>query len=161
MRFSYCPKCGGKLSLKVIGDEGQVPYCDTCKFPLFDIMTPCSIMLCFIKDKIVLAHDRNHKDKYVLLAGYTKMGETLEECAIREVKEEIGLDYKSIKYISSYYQESRENLMAGFVLKLKEDNINLSDELLDLKLVSIDEALYLLKNSKIAYKLLNDYLNTL
>lgn len=161
MRFSYCPHCGLKLTKRVIGDEGEIPYCDSCHIPLFDIMTPCAIMLCFINDKIVLAHDKNHKDKYVLLAGYTKMGETLEECAKREVKEEIGLDTIKIKYISSYYQESRENLMAGFVLELKEDNIELSSELLDYKLVSINEALDLLQNSKIAYKLLNDYLKSI
>ena len=30
MKFTYCPDCGSLLVPKVIGDEGEVPYCGKC-----------------------------------------------------------------------------------------------------------------------------------
>ena len=30
MTFDFCPKCGEKLVLKPIGDEGEVPFCESC-----------------------------------------------------------------------------------------------------------------------------------
>lgn len=36
--------------------------------------------------------------KYALLAGFTEIGETLEETVSREVMEEVGLKVKNITY---------------------------------------------------------------
>ena len=45
MRFAYCPHCGTKLTPRPIGDEGLVPYCDTCEKPLFDMFSTCIIVM--------------------------------------------------------------------------------------------------------------------
>ena len=39
MHFIYCPYCGGKLISKEIGDEGNIPFCDSCNIPLWDMFT--------------------------------------------------------------------------------------------------------------------------
>ena len=30
MKFTYCPDCGDKLVPKTLGDEGDVPFCESC-----------------------------------------------------------------------------------------------------------------------------------
>ena len=39
MHFTYCPHCGSRLVKKEIGDEGLIPFCETCSIPLWDMFT--------------------------------------------------------------------------------------------------------------------------
>lgn len=159
MRASFCPYCGLKLIKKEIGDEGLVPFCPECNKPLFDHMIPCVIIVCYTTDnKIVLAHEPNSPLPYVLIAGYTKIGENLEEAVKREVMEELGVEVTDISYLSSYFQKSRENLMVGFSAKINQEPAKISKELESIKLVDYKEAQILLKEAKIASKVLNDYI---
>ncbi|PIN11179.1 NAD(+) diphosphatase [Handroanthus impetiginosus] len=41
------------------------------------------------------------RDTFALLSGHLEFGESFEECAIREVKEETGLDIHKIEYITT------------------------------------------------------------
>ena len=87
-----------------------------------------------------------------------KQGENAEECAIREVNEEIGLDVESVRFIASYSYEKRDNLMVGFVCFAKSCDFTLSCEVDKATWFTADEAEYKLKNASIALQLLMDYL---
>ena len=53
-------------------------------------------------DKILLARGHNFKPGvYSAIAGYVDIGETCEQAAIREVKEEVNIDIGSLTYFSS------------------------------------------------------------
>ena len=43
MHFTYCPHCGNKVINKEIGDEGMIPYCESCQVPLWDMFSTCVI----------------------------------------------------------------------------------------------------------------------
>ena len=43
MHFTYCPHCGSLLGERILGDEGGVPWCETCNIPLFDVFSTCVI----------------------------------------------------------------------------------------------------------------------
>ena len=51
---------------------------------------------------------------YALIAGFTEIGETLEECVAREVMEEAGLRVKNIRYYKSQPWAIVDDLLAGF-----------------------------------------------
>ena len=53
--------------------------------------------------------------RYSMAAGYLNLGESLEDCALREVKEETGIDITGIKYVGSQSWPFPSQLMAGFV----------------------------------------------
>lgn len=53
-----------------------------------------------------------------LIAGFTEIGETLEETVAREVMEEVGLRVKNIRYYKSQPWGIAEDLLAGFYCDL-------------------------------------------
>ena len=59
--------------------------------------------------------------KYALLAGFTEIGETLEETVAREVMEEVGLKVKNIRYYKSQPWSFSDTLLMGFYCELDGD----------------------------------------
>ena len=130
MRFTYCPDCGKKLIKKEIGDEGLIPYCEGCKRPLFDMFSTCVIVLVSDgKDKVVLLRQNYiSRDYYNLVSGYIKPKETAEECARREVEEEIGLKVDELKFVGTQWFDKKDMLMIAFIATTNDREIKLSKE---------------------------------
>jgi len=63
---------------------------------------------------------RSYK-KYALLAGFTEIGETVEETVAREVMEEVGLKVKNIRYYKSQPWSFSDTLLMGFYCDLDGD----------------------------------------
>lgn len=159
MNFKYCLECGSKLDKKEIGDEGIIPFCTICNKPLFDFSYPCVLCLAVDDDNMVVLIKQSYvSEYYVCIAGYVKQGETIENAAKREVEEEIGLEVLNVKYIKSYYYEKRDNLMFGFICKVKKSEFNISKEVDEADWFSLDAAHNLLKPGSIAEELFLDYL---
>ncbi|MHB8130216.1 MAG: NAD(+) diphosphatase [Mobilitalea sp.] len=162
MKFLHCPHCGEKLIPKNIGDEGLVPFCNSCDRPIFNIPYTCTLSLVMNElDEVALIR-QNYVSQlnYVLVAGYIKSEESAEETAIREAEEEIGVTPHTVQYIKSYYYEKRDMLMLGFVAFADKCDLCISDEVDAAGWFKIDEALTLLKDGSIAMQLLKDYLAT-
>ncbi len=80
------------------------------------------------------------------VAGKIESGETASETAIRELKEETGLNPINMfvaDHVSRFYEThgDRINLVPVFGIEVDSDEVNLSEEHIDCKWVSIDEAL--------------------
>jgi len=116
----YCTICGNELEFKRINNEGEIPYCINCDklyFPKVDI---AMIAILTNKDKVCLLNQNNISKHKVLIAGFTKPGETLEECVRREIKEEVGIDIINCNYLNSYFYDKKEVLMVGFHAETKQ-----------------------------------------
>ena len=50
----------------------------------------------------------------VLLAGFVEAGESFEVCAVREIREEIGLTVRDVRYLGSQSWPFPNSLMLGF-----------------------------------------------
>ena len=67
--------------------------------------------------------------KYALLAGFTEIGETVEETVAREVMEEVGLKVKNIRYYKSQPWAFSDTLLMGFYCDLDGDaEVTLDEE---------------------------------
>ena len=64
--------------------------------------------------------DREYK-RYALLAGFTEIGETLEETVKREVMEEVGLKVNNIRYYKGQPWSMSSSLLLGFFCDLEEE----------------------------------------
>lgn len=155
MRFTYCPYCGMKLIKKEIGDEGMIPFCESCNIPLWDMFTT-SIIAAVVNEcgeVALLRQNYVSATKYVCVAGIMKIGESAEEAVIREVKEEIGQDVEKLEFIRSYPYEKKEMLMLGYKAMVKKRDIALSVEVDSAEWVKYGEALSLLREGSIAWQL--------
>lgn len=155
MKFRYCPYCGTEAVKKEIGDEGLIPYCPECKIPLWDMFTTCIIAAVVNEDREVALLKQSYVSttKYVCVAGVMKLGEAAEEAAIREIKEEIGLDVVSLTYVKSYPYEKKEMLMLGYKAVVKKADFKLSKEVDAVEWVKYEEALERLREGSIAWQL--------
>ena len=162
MKFIYCPSCGKKLTEKILGDEGNVPFCEACQSPCFSFSYPCVIVLVVNEDNEIALIRQSYVSatNYICVAGYIKQGQTAEYTAQREVEEELGLEVINVKYIRSYYYEKRDNLMLGFVCKVKKKAFDISCEVDSAKWFEMKEAKSLLRQGSIGIDLLENYLQT-
>lgn len=127
-------------------------YCEKCGLMEFPKICPATIIAVRDGNRLLLSKyaGRAYK-KYALLAGYTEIGETIEETVKREVMEEVGLKVKNIQYYKSQPWSFSDTLLMGFYCDLDgEDKITLDqDELAlaewfereDLPEVTSDESL--------------------
>jgi len=93
--FKYCPLCGTQLSLIEKGGKPK-PACSICGFVQFRNPLP-GVVIVIEKDGQVLLGKRTGsfgKGKWGLPQGYIEFDEDFLSAAIREVKEETGLDVK-------------------------------------------------------------------
>ncbi|MGN0688229.1 MAG: NAD(+) diphosphatase [Oscillospiraceae bacterium] len=159
MTFEYCPKCGSRLIPKPIDDEGEIPFCESCDRPWFSFSYPCVIcLLTDGKDNYALIRQSyGTTDRYVCVAGFMKTGECAEETAVREIKEETGLDVKRLQYINSYYYAKNDNLMLGFVATVERAEFHLSDEVKTARWFTRAEAISTANPGSIVEKLMRDY----
>ena len=151
MRFDYCPKCGARTVLRTIGDEGEIPYCDVCKRPWFDMFSTCvlSVVVNEYDEVLLIRQSYGDTERYVGVAGFMKVGETPEEAAEREVLEETGLKAQSIRYTDSAFYKGRDQLMLGMLVRVKKAECNISGELLEARWFGMDEAVKTVREGSI------------
>lgn len=126
----FCSQCGGRNFLNHIEIAMQCGECRTIHYPR---IFPC-IIVAVRKDKqILLAHHLQHKGgMHTVIAGFLEVGETLEQCVAREVKEETGISIKNIRYFGSQPWAFPTNMMMGFMADydsgdIKPDRTELKD----------------------------------
>ncbi len=123
--MSYCEKCGTELVNKFLENEGDIPYCESCRefrFPTFSTAIS-AIVYNETADKILLIKQYG-KDKNILVAGYVNKGENAEHTLVREIKEEMGLDVIDYRFNASEYFAPSNTLMINFACRVKGNDLS-------------------------------------
>lgn len=91
--LKFCPHCAGQLAPKVI-DERERLVCQECGFIFYINPKVAAGVLIEDEGRVVLVQRgiEPHVGSWTLPAGFTEYGETVEETAIRECREETGLE---------------------------------------------------------------------
>lgn len=115
----FCGRCG---SLMRHDEQERMMRCAHCGLMEFPKICPAVIIGVMDGDRILLSKyaGRSYKH-YALLAGFTEIGETLEETVQREVMEEVGLKVKNIRYYKSQPWAFTDTLLMGFFCELDGD----------------------------------------
>ena len=106
-------------------------------------------------DKILVLYQEKHDD-FSLPKGHLESGETLEQCAIREVKEETGLDIQPLFSLPVFhYTNSKDGSidLTYFIARSLNDNTIQTEEGGKAFWMTIEEAL-----EKISYENLRQFL---
>ena len=115
----FCGRCGSHTRHST---RERALICDKCGNRIYPRIVPAVIAGVIWEDKILLTKYANRKMSfYALIAGFTEIGETLEECVAREVMEETGLKVKNIRYYKSQPWGSVQDLIVGFYCDVDGD----------------------------------------
>jgi len=108
----FCGRCGNKMAYK---EDERAKICPSCDLINFPRISPAIIVAVIRDNKILLARSpRFPASFYSVLAGFVEAGESLEECVMREIKEEAGIDIKNVRYFGSQPWPFPDSLMVGF-----------------------------------------------
>ena len=122
----FCGKCGTLTQHKL---EERALECPNCKTVYYPNISPAIIVAILSRDKILLARNANFPVAwYSLVAGYSDVGESLEETVVREVKEEVGIDVSNIRYYKSQPWPLSGSMMIGFIADADENQPIVIDE---------------------------------
>lgn len=108
----FCGVCGQQL----IDNEKDISrICPECGNAFYPVLAPAVIVAVRRENKLLLAHNARFKNNmYGLIAGFVEAGENLENAVAREVREEVGIEIKNIRYYSSQVWPFPNSLMVGF-----------------------------------------------
>ena len=102
------------------------------------------------KGEVILFKSHKWPDQYVLSGGHVELGESLEETAIREAKEETGLDIHDLEFIcfqqfiyDPAFWKPRHFIFFNFACKTDDSNVTLNDEAEEFVWIDPREALNL------------------
>ncbi|MGP1613412.1 MAG: NAD(+) diphosphatase, partial [Catonella sp.] len=116
----YCGRCGHSTELD---NKERMVRCPKCNNLIYPKICPGVIVGIISKGRILLTKYANKGyNRYALVAGFTEIGETLEESAAREAFEEVGLKLKNISFYKSQPWSASSSLLAGFFAEVDGDD---------------------------------------
>ena len=125
----FCGRCGYETQHS---QTERALVCPACGNVIYPRLIPAVIVGVMDGDRILLTKYANRRMPfYALIAGFTEIGETFEECVAREVMEETGIKVKNIRYYKSQPWGSALDILAGFfceadgdtTIRLEEDEL--------------------------------------
>lgn len=125
-----CSFCGEELEP---GEKDFGRYCKKCGRVFYAPLSPAIIVAIERDGKLLLAHNKSMPEKrFSIIAGFVEPGEKLEDTVVREVREEVSIKVKNIKYFGSQPWPFPNSLMLGFTAEwesgeLKPDGNEISE----------------------------------
>lgn len=116
----FCGVCGKEMTQS---HKERMLHCSSCGHTVYPKICPGVIVAVTNGNRILLTKYANRPGtvNYALVAGFTEIGETLEETAKREVMEEVGLKIKNLRYYKSQPWSFSSTLLCGFFCEVDGD----------------------------------------
>jgi len=126
---NYCSQCGKPVILK---PDEWAKICPECGNIKYHSANPAIMVAVHRDDKILLARSHNQPpDFFSVLAGFLEPGESMEECVKREVKEEVNINIKNIKYFGSQPYSPSNSIMIAFTAEYDSGEIEIDKSEID------------------------------
>ena len=121
---TYCGRCGRRTYLH---DKERAIRCE-CGNVIYPRIVPAVIVGVTDGDRLLVTKYRTGFEHFALVAGFTEIGETLEETVVREVMEETGLRVKNIRYYKSQPWGIVDDILVGFYCDVDGDRTITMDQ---------------------------------
>jgi ADP-ribose pyrophosphatase YjhB (NUDIX family) len=109
--YRFCPRCGGTLERRVLkASEPQRPVCTQCGFVFYiDPKIAVGTIIATEANRLILVRRAIEPGygKWVFPGGYVDRGEPLTAAAMREAREECGLEVRLDSLVNIYSYPGR------------------------------------------------------
>ncbi|XP_050690881.1 NAD(P)H pyrophosphatase NUDT13, mitochondrial-like [Eriocheir sinensis] len=137
---AFCGKCGTATNRSASGYSRRCTSCSQTHYPS---SAPVGIVLVTDPEHqhIVLVRQPRHpQGMYSCIAGFSDVGENLEETVRREVAEEVGIEVAVVRYIASQHWPFPGSLMTGCFAEVEKQPLDIdTNELQDAKWFTREE----------------------
>ena len=106
-----CGRCGGENKCHT---SERALQCSCCGHVIYPRINPAVIVGVIKGDNLLITRYRKGYAHNALVAGFTEIGETLEQTVQREVMEETGVSVHNIRYYKSQPWGMAQDLLTGF-----------------------------------------------
>jgi NAD+ diphosphatase len=108
----FCGRCGTPTLDK---PDERAKQCPACGYVTYPRVSPAMMVLVTRGRELLLARsNRFPQATYSALAGFVELGESIEDCIHREVREEVGVEVDSLRYFDSQSWPFPHSLMIAF-----------------------------------------------
>jgi ADP-ribose pyrophosphatase YjhB (NUDIX family) len=138
--INFCQRCGHGLIEKTV-DNRQRPCCPSCGYIVFLDPKVAAAVLVLTDGKLVLVRRGTEPaiGRWSYPAGYVDRGEEVEHAAVREVKEETGLDVRLTGLVGLYSNSGDTVVLAAYSAEVTDGKLGAGPEILETGLFSPDE----------------------
>ena len=155
----FCGRCGTPTTAHPSERSRTCPSCGLQHFPR---LSPAVITL--VEDdegRALLARSPHFvPGVYSTIAGFVEPGESLEEAVAREVREEVGVELRDIRYFGSQPWPFPNSLMIGFTARYAGGEVRIDPtEIEDARWFTLDDLPLIPPRLSIARALIDDYLD--
>jgi NAD+ diphosphatase len=154
----FCSACGSKLIRLA---DIFAKKCEACGFTMFPKISPAVIVAVEKGNTLLLARaSRFAENLYSVLAGFAEPGESLEDTVRREIKEEVGIEVKNIRYFGSQPWPYPDSLMIGFTAEWSSGEIVIDDdEINDARWFTVEDMPLIPDKISIARELIDNFID--
>lgn len=139
IQYNFCPQCGKPLNVKL-----EPPHCVNCDNTYYRNAKPCASVLPIKNGKVLLAKRAQapYKGAYDIIGGFMEADELPEAAALREAKEETGLNMKIISllgiYNDRYGEDGDYTLNMHYIAEIVSGDMRPQDDVAELEWIAID-----------------------
>ena len=141
--FRFCPVCGGVLESRLLR-EGEPPrlVCTSCGFVFYlDPKVAVGTIIVDEHGRVVLVKRAIEPGygNWVFPGGYVDRGEEVRAAAVREAREETGLDVRLDRLINIYSYTGRVPVVVVYAATMIGGCLECDEECLEVRLFAKDE----------------------
>lgn len=140
IEYNFCPKCG-----TAIDSSNEPPQCGQCGVTYYRNAKPCASVLPVKDGKVLLAKRGQDpfKSAYDIVGGFMEADELPEAAALREAKEETGLDMRIVSLLGIYSDRYGDGgdytLNLHYIAEITGGEMQAMDDVAELEWVAIED----------------------
>ncbi len=138
--LKFCQRCGFHLTIKNI-DHRERPFCVRCNTPVF-LDPKVAVVVLIVKDgKLVLVRRdiQPFMGHWAFPSGYVDRSARVEDEAVREVKEETGLDVNLKSLLGVYSEHGNPVVLVAYTAEIVGGSLQALDEVQEVSMFPLNQ----------------------
>ncbi len=135
--MTFCGQCGTALEQRPDATGHPHRRCPSCQWTWYDPPTPVTLVLVTTPERQVV-YCRKHSfapGRWSVVSGFIPRGEPAEVTALREVREETGLDAEIVRFMGTHVYEQRpDQIVIAFHARATGGTLRAGDDVDEVEL---------------------------